>query len=186
MTSAEHFARDISMQMRGIHVLSWDNKSDLVRALLILRTALPNFPDSPTVVPTDETALRRFGLHLFEAADQPVSMRIFLVLQASSDIVGSWLNGWRRRLADPPGTLVVTRHADLMALYRSAPDLMSFAQSEIHEATGLLPLVTKQTLEQLSNALPAGWQEPLNSLPGSMPSKKDLTRWLKELRSGLE
>ena len=113
-------------------------------------------------------------------------MRIFLVPQASTEVIGAWLNGWRRRLADPPGTLIVIRHSDLMAFYRRAPDLMFFAQSEIHQSSGLLPLVTKDTFERMCNALPAVWQEAVSSLPGTMPSDVELTDWLEALRSNLD
>jgi hypothetical protein len=187
MTSAEHLARDLSMQSRGIHVLSWDNKADLVRALLIIRAAPESSLDSPTVVPTVQTDLQLLGLRLFEEPDDLASssMRVFIIPQASTEAIGTWLNGWRRRLADPPGTLIVIRQSDLMALYRRAPDLMSFAQSEIHESAGLLPLVTRETFDRVCNSLPAGWQEALNSLPGSTPSVAELSDWLSTLRSNI-
>jgi hypothetical protein len=182
MTSAEHLARELGIQSRGIHVLTWDNKADLVNALLIVKSAMSGFPHSPTLVPINQEQLQRFGLHLFEG-QQPTTMRVFLIPQAATESIGTWLNGWRRKLADPPGTLIVVRHSDLMGLYRRAPDLMSFAQSEVYEATGLLPLVSNHTLEHLGDSLPDGWREPLTSLPGRMPSKTELSKWVTKLRA---
>jgi hypothetical protein len=188
MSSAEYLAQDLRMQSRGIHVICWDDKADLVHALLVLQSAFTRFPETPTLLPTQQSDLQRFGLGLFENADKPTdsSMRILLIPQASTEATGAWLNGWRRRLSDPPGTLIVIRHTDLMALYRRAPDLMSFAQSEIHEASSLLPLVTRETLDRMREVFPDGWNEPLNSLPGSMPPKADILKWMKTLRSNLD
>jgi hypothetical protein len=188
MTSAEHLAHDFGLQSRGIHVLSWDDKTDLVRALSILRAALPTFSDSLTVMPTAQAELQQFGLCLFEGPfpSPDGAMRLLLVPQASVEVIGAWLNGWRRRLADPPGTLIVIRHSDLMPLYRRAPDLMSFAQSEVYEATGLLPLVTRQLCDRVRAQVPEGWKQPLDSLPGAMPSETELSNWLETLRSNVD
>jgi hypothetical protein len=45
MESAEHLARVLSLQTRGIQVLLWEHKTDLIRALAVLQAALPDFPD---------------------------------------------------------------------------------------------------------------------------------------------
>jgi hypothetical protein len=159
MASAEHLAYALSMQTRGIQVLLWEHKVDLIRALLVVRAAMPDFPDAPVVIPTEQSDLQRFSIDLFEESDQPRtgSRRILLIPQGSTGVIGTWLNGWRRRLADPPGTLLVVRRAEFVALYQRAPDLMSFAQSEVHAATGLLPLVEPGTLARISGRLPDGW-----------------------------
>src|SRR5262249_34658314 len=103
--------------------------------------------------------------------------------QASTNAVGAWLNGWRRRLADPPGTLLVIRRVDFVALYRRAPDLMSFAQSETHEVTGLLPILGQATIGRISERVPDAWYSPLDSLPGALPSDDEIADWIQRLRS---
>jgi hypothetical protein len=188
MPSAEHFARVLSLQSRGIHVLSWNHKLDLVRALLLLQATLPTFPDAPTLIPTDQVELQRFSLRLFEATEAPLGdkLRIFFIPQASTQAVGGWLNGWRQRLAEPPGTLLVIRHSDLVEFHRRAPDLMSFAESEIDDATILLPLVAQDTLEQMRDSLPDSWRGPLETLPGSMPSDDEIAAWITQLRANAD
>jgi hypothetical protein len=187
MESAEHLARVLSIQTRGIQVLLWEHKTDLLRALSVLQAALPDFPDAPILLPTAPVDLQKFSIGLFERREEPLSVprRIFLIPQASVEPAGPWLNGWRQRLADPPGTLFVVRRVDFVALYRRAPDLMSFAQSEIHEATGLLPLIARATLDRMSERLPAAWYEPLEALPGVTPTEDEIAAWIQRLQSQL-
>ena len=186
MASAEHLACVLGMQTRGIQVLLWEHKVDLIRALLVLRATMPDFPDAPVVIPTEQSDLQRFSIHLFEESERRPTgpRRILLVPQGSTGAIGSWLNGWRRRLAAPPGVLLVVRHAEFVALYQRAPDLMSFAQSEVHEATGLLPLVEPATSAKISERLPDAWYEPLDALPGRMPSNDAIGGWIQRLKSG--
>lgn len=184
MESAERLAL-LGIQTRGIQVLLWEHKTDLIRALLVLQAALPDFPDAPILLPTAHYALQRFSIRLFERPEEPPSAqrRILLIPQASTEAAGAWLNGWRRRLADPPGTLFIVRRVDFTALCRRAPDLMSFAKSEIHEATGLLPLISPETLDRVSERLPDAWYAPLESLPGVMPAAGEVTAWIQRLHS---
>ena len=185
MASAEHLAFLLSMQTRGVQVLLWEHKVDLIRALLVLQAAMPDFPDAPVVVPTGQSDLQRFSIDLFEESDrQPrVSRRILLIPQGSAGTIGTWLNGWRRRLAEPPGTLLVARRAEFAALCRRAPDLLSFAQSDVHEATGLLPLVEPGTLAKISQRLPDSWYGPLDALPGAMPTRDAIGDWVQQLKA---
>jgi hypothetical protein len=185
MESAEHLVRVLSIQTRGIHVLLWEHKTDLIRALVVLKAALSNFPDTPILLPTEQIELQRFSIGLFERPEEhtPGSRRILLIPQASTQAIGAWLNGWRRQLADPPGTLLVIRRVDFVALYRRAPDLMSFAQSETHEVTGLLPLLDQATIDRTSERLPDAWYEPLNALPGALPSNDEIAGWIQRLQS---
>jgi hypothetical protein len=186
MASAEHLAYVLSMQTRGVQVLLWEHKADLIRALLVLRAATRDFPDEPVVMPTEQPDLQRFSIRLFEESEQsPIGpRRILLIPQGSTGTIGTWLNGWRRRLADPPGTILVVRRAEFVALYQRAPDLMSFAQSEVHDATGLLPLVEPGTLARISGRLPDGWYGPLDALPGGTPSSDAIGGWVQRLKAG--
>jgi hypothetical protein len=183
MESAEHLARAFALKKHGIQVLLWENKTDLIRALLVLKAALADFPDSPVLLPIEQTDLQRFSIDLYEQAEQcsNASRRFLLIPQASTEPVGAWLNGWRRRLADPPGTVIVIRRSDYVALCRRAPDLMSFAQADVHESTGLLPLIDRATLERWPSQLPDAWYERLNFLPGEMPAKGESADWRKQL-----
>ena len=188
MESTEHLARVLSLQSRGVHVLLWEDKSDLVRALLVLRASFSRFPESLVLLPTADADLQKFSIQLFEdeGLEHLTAPRVFLVPQATTESLGAWLNGWRRRLADPPGTLLVVRRADFTLLFRRAPDLMSFAQSEVHEATGLLPLIRRDILERMPRQLEDAWTEPLNRLPGELPSDEEIAEWIDKLESHTE
>lgn len=180
MASAEQLATMIHLQSRGVHVLAWDNKRDLTRALLILRASLPEFPDSPVVLPTSLSALQSLGLNLFAngLGKAPQALRMLVIPQASPPSIASWLNGWRSVLAAPPGTLLIVRCADFIELHRRAPDLMSFVESEVYDATDMLPLVTPETLRSLDAHLPTCWNDALAALPGEALSDNQTRAWL--------
>ncbi|HVA49461.1 MAG TPA: hypothetical protein VNH11_24050 [Pirellulales bacterium] len=184
MESAEHLLRVLNLKNRGIQVLLWESKTDLVRALLVLKAALDGFPDVPVLLPSNQVALQRFSIELYENVDQsaPIPRRFLLVPQASAESVGAWLNGWRQRLAASPGTVVVIRRADYAALCRRAPDLMSFAHSDVHDATGLLPLLDCNAVGRLPDRLPSAWNEELHALPGEIPAPEDIADWNEQLK----
>jgi hypothetical protein len=180
MESAEHLIQSILLRNHGIQVLLWEYKTELVRALLLLKSVLTDFPDSPIYLPSEQAQLQQLSIHLYE--DPALKTRRFLLIpQASTDTVGTWLNGWRRRLSEAPGTVMVIRRADYGPLCRRAPDLMSFVNSEVHEAGGLLPLTNLKTLNMLTNRLPEAWYPSLQLLPGEMPEQNEITEWAKEL-----
>ena len=188
MESAEHLVRVLSLQARGVQVLIWEQKIDLMRAIVLLKAALPGFPDSPVLLPTEAAALLEFSIRLFEQAENatPVERRVILIPQGNTTVAGEWLNGWRRQLAQSPGTLIVIRRIDFNTLCRAAPDLMSFAQSDVHEVTELLPLVEKATLDHLTFRLSDLWYEALEALPGAMPSDEEIADWLSQLQSSAD
>lgn len=182
MESAEHLAQAILLRTHGIQVLLWEYKTDLVRALLLLKSVLTDFPDSPIYLPIEQSELQKLSIHLYEDAQLGVKKRWFILIpQASTDAVGAWLNGWRRRLSEEPGTVLVIRRADYGPLCRRAPDIMSFVNSEVHEAGGLLPLADRRTLSQLTDRLPHAWYTSLQMLPGDLPEQGEITEWTKEL-----
>lgn len=188
MESAESLALDLQLRNSGIQVLQWENKSDLVQALVILQAALQDFSQEPILLPTDKNGLQQMSLALSESStgERPTRRRFFLIPQGSSEIIGSWMNGWRSQLAEPPGTVLIIRHADFVSLLRRSPDLMSFAQSETHDATNLLPLVSAAILEKITLRLSSKWVECLGTLPGVMPSEKELTIWLQQLKQNVD
>lgn len=183
MESAEHLAQAFGVKNHGILVLLWESKTDLVRALLVLKAAIPGFPDAPILLPSQRSELERFSIDLYEQVepDATATRRFLLIPQASTESIGAWLNGWRQRLSDSPGTVVVIRRADFSALCRRAPDLVSFAHSDVHDATGLLPLLDRDTFGRLPTQLPGAWYERLNVLPGEMPMQLDVADWIGQL-----
>ena len=74
MESAEHLAQELRIQTRGIQVLLWEHKTDLLRALAVLQAALPNFPDVPILLPTAPADLQKFSIGLFERREEPLSV----------------------------------------------------------------------------------------------------------------
>jgi hypothetical protein len=188
MESAGHLAQSLRFQPRGIHVLLWEDKADLVRALIIVKAVLPEVK-TPIVLSPVSINLQKFSIRLFESEQESILLdapRIIIIPQASTEVVGAWLNGWRRRLAEAPGTLIVIRRADFTSLCLRAPDLMSFAQSDVHEATGLLPLIESEILENIPNQIPDDWKTALNALPGEIPSDDDIVRWIDRIRSNVD
>src|SRR5262249_32591060 len=141
--------------------------------------------------PTDRNSLMNFSIKLFDISEdsngptqsETRSRRVILVPQASTNAVSSWMNGWRRQLAVPPGTLIVIRRADYHLLFRRAPDLMSFAQSEVHEATELMPMLQNDVVSRVSANLTSAWIKALGELPGEMPKSGAIEAWIEKLRS---
>ena len=139
MSTAEKLAFSIYTERRGIHVLLWDDQNDLVRALLALFAGLDDLQTHALLVSDDASDLR--ALREMVETHMPISneeteperdpharqsqFRLLFIQQASSNAVGPWLNGWRRPLSDPPGSMLVIRHADFVAFQRDAPDIGS-------------------------------------------------------------
>lgn len=188
MANMEQLAFAMRLRPRGVRVLAWEHKPELVRALLLLQAGLDDFPKSPVVVPTEPLELQKFSLGLFETTSesQPPAVNVLIIPHAAIESLGGWLNGWRHRLSEPPGTLLVIRRADMTQLFRRAPDLMSFVQSDIFEATGMLPLISRPLMDGLRDKLPVEWQQPLVDLPGGMPTPAETSQWIKLLRANLE
>lgn len=158
MATAEQLAFSISIERRSVHVLLWDDKNDLVRALLALFAGLDIEVYSLIVSDRDEdlTALGRLvetripiaeyetdSTHVFNG----VATRLWLLFlaQASSTIVGPWLNGWRRPISEPPGSILVIRRADFDSFQRNAPDIASFVGARIFDASTMLSVFSRTT-----------------------------------------
>jgi len=198
MSTAERLAFSINEERRGVHVLLWDEQEDLVRALLILLAALEDdvvvhpllvSPEQDRIHALKEVVDTRCLLEEEREAEPPspdsLANRfwVLFVQQASSRIAGPWLNGWRRPLSEPPGTLLVIRHADFESFQRNAPDLASFAGPRLHNASTMLSLVSKDSCARLSASLPPQIEEVLRELPGTLPSRKEIAQWIEAVRS---
>ncbi|MEW6236093.1 MAG: hypothetical protein AB1656_11960 [Candidatus Omnitrophota bacterium] len=105
---------------------------------------------------------------------------IFFIQQATSKMIGPWLNGWRSQIASSPGTLLVIRHADFMDFQREAPDLASFFGSKNQDSASMLSLWNKETAQNIKINLPKELHDILIKLPGELPSKKEIEFWIKQ------
>lgn len=197
MSTAERLAFSINEERRGVHVLLWDEQDDLVRALLILLAALKDIVVHPLLVSpeqerilalkkvVDTRCLLEEERETEPASPDSVAHRFWILFlqQASSKIAGPWLNGWRRPLSEPPGTLLVIRHADFESFQRNAPDLASYAGPRLHNASTMLSIVSKDSCAHLSANVPAKIEEILRGLPGTLPSRKEIAQWIEAVRS---
>ncbi len=181
MATAEHLALSLQLETRGVHVLLWDDKDDLVRALLVLCAVLRETPLYPILVPTTGAGLLALGSTLGDDSSGAQRLSVLFVPQAASSIVGPWLNGMRRPLADPPGTLLVVRSADFESLQRAAPDLASFVGPRIYDASILLSMVSTETYGHIHQQLPDEMSAVLAELPGLPPPQDEIDSWLASL-----
>ncbi len=193
MATAEQFAKSILLEKRGIHVLLWNNQDDLVRSLLVMLAVLKDLPKYPLLLSSSKEASRLlrpiFELqstseekHLEEGSLLPVrnDLLIIFLQQATSHSIGPWLNGWRRALAEEPGSILVIRNADFSDFQRFAPDLASFFGPKIHDSATMLSIWREKTAKKIKSVLPYHFCTILDELPGQSPSKKEIDHWLKQ------
>jgi hypothetical protein len=174
-------------------VLLWDDQNDLVRALLGLLAALPYGWETHSLLVSDDEADLRALRHLVESRvrvfeeeggierdAKSLGDRFWLLFlpQACSFTVGPWLNGWRRPLSAPPGTMLVIRHADFDPFQRNAPDLASFVGSRIFDSSTMLSVFSKATHQRLKPRLPEDVQAVLTRLPGALPDERAIADWI--------
>ncbi|MFQ5640352.1 MAG: hypothetical protein ACE5IR_20425 [bacterium] len=191
MATSEHLADSILIERQGVHALVWDDKGDLIRALLILLEVIDKIPIKPFLlssVEESEKALRK----LFEI--QPVSandvylddaiktsrdeLLLIFLQQATNTTIGPLLNGWRSALAKPPGTLLVVRNADFTSFQREAPDLASFIGPKITDSSTILYIWSQKTAQKIQRQLPQTITNMLKKLPGEQPATKEISDWI--------
>ena len=135
MALVEQLAFSLREQGRGVHALLWDDMGDLIRVLLVTHAALGDIPLEPLLV-SGETMRRAELRDLIQArlADEirherredraddpdlpPHPLWILFLHQAASEAAGPQLNGWRRPLSEPRGTLLIVRNADFRDFQR--------------------------------------------------------------------
>jgi hypothetical protein len=193
MASAERMATSIRLENHGVFTLLWDAKEDLVRALLILNAALFDIPKRALLVaPGNESvsSLRslietRVVISVAkEEADEHATnapateLWLMFLQQASHQVVGPLLNGWRSSLRQPYGAVIIARHLDFERFQRAAPDLASFIGPRIHNASNFLSVFSDETRKHLKPTLPAEWIKILLELPGAMPSDEAVREWI--------
>lgn len=193
MSTAQYLANSILLERRGVHVVIWDDKGELVRALLVLLAAFDNVKIKPILLSSiteSEKELRK----LFEL--QPVKktaetgtweellnqsreeLLLLFIQQATSSTIGPLLNGWRSALAEPPGSLLVIRDADLMSFLREAPDLSSFIGPKIIDSSTILSIWSKETGKRIKADLPQSFSKIMKELPGEQPTRKEIRHWI--------
>jgi hypothetical protein len=194
MALVEQFAFSLREERRGVHALLWDDKGDLARVLLITRAALSDIPIETRLISGETIRLEEFGeLIRSRVAEQiqheepasgtgdpdlpPHPLWILFFQQAASQQAGPRLNGWRRPLAEPMGTLLVIRNADFRDFQRAAPDLASFIGPRIYDASRLMMVCSRETLSKLSRVLPEPFETILRQLPGTVPPAEELADW---------
>lgn len=196
MSTAEHLIFSLREESRGVHVLLWDDKEDLVRVLTVLRAGLPDVSMAPLLVSNAPDSTRAL-LSMVEgrlppldhSGDEPEPsppadprLWVLFLQQAVGQDVGHWLNGWRRPISEPRGTLFVIRHADYAAFQRTAPDLASYVGPRLFDSSGILLICTGEMAERIETALPEEFADILRSLPGEAPSPEELDGWVRMIR----
>jgi hypothetical protein len=185
MSTAQELAFSVREERRGIHVLLWDDQGDLVRALLIFRASLGAIPcEAMLLASTRDTDILRAHISARPAEEADEAGRAFWMIflqQASSGLIGPWLNGWRRPLSEPPGALLLIRHADFEPFQRAAPDLASYVGPRVYDAARMLSLASPDVISQIDLSLPGAILDILRQLPGLLPRADELDQWLRDL-----
>jgi hypothetical protein len=194
MSTVERLTFSLREEGRGVHALLWDDLGDLYRVLLVVHASLGDLAIRPFLVSGEATRLKelkdmiegelasRIEQERPEVTDDdsgPPAHALWAMFlqQAVGEHVGLRLNGWRRPLSEPMGTLLVVRNADFDAFQRSSPDLASFIGPRIYDASRLLMLCSRETLRNLEKSLPDPFEGILRHLPGTLPSAGELADW---------
>ena len=193
MALVEQLAFSLREEGHGVHALVWDDMGDLYRVLLITVAALGEMPTKPMLLSNEETIEELNDLiqgKLRQQIDQeggpeptgdssppPHPLWMFFLQQAVSRAVGPRLNGWRRPLSEPRGTLMIVRNADFRDFQRNSPDLASFIGPRIYDASRMMMVCSRETLGRLQRVLPEPFESILRQLPGRVPAAEELADW---------
>lgn len=192
MSTAECFATSILIEKQGVHILTWDNKGDLIRALIVILAVTSEIPIESLLLSSAEDSTKGLGPFLeiqpisgTLSVDRELRLRppreailLLFLQQAASTTIGPFLNGWRSALVEPPGTVLVIRTADLIAFQRNAPDLASFIGPRMVEASTMLSIWSQKAVEKLRPSLPAAVSAIVQNLPGDQPTEKEIEDWI--------
>ena len=177
MLKLEHLFFTASGQRSGINVIVWDDKQELVRCLIVVRALVSDHSITNVLVSTSDASIQKARELIEPRRSTESGDETFLTLfvqQASSSVVGPFLNGSRKPLADPPGSLIVVRAADLHDFIKAAPDLSSFVVFKIFNASEMLSSFDVQLVKRFSAELPDDLTLALIELPGEMPTAKEV------------
>lgn len=194
MATAEQLVQSIQFDGRGVHLLLWDDKGDLVRTFIVLIAAMREFPQQYLSLSSENESVPVLRA-LFDVPppleDAPLpdadslaprrkALLVLFLQQATSRSIGPWLNGWRTALAEPPGTLLVVRRADFTDFQRAAPDLISFVGPKTYDSGTMLSIWSEETAKKVNSTLPKDVGRILRELPGERPSGREIAEWIKE------
>lgn len=192
MNTAESFAKNLLLEGKGISILKWSDKPDLIRALLVLMAV---YKTKTKIIhmflSSEEEAYNEFK-NLFQLKPFPEdhapdenfieakrdSLLIVFLQQAVSKTIGPILNGWRSALAAPPGTVIVVRSADMNDLQGAAPDMTSFVGPKMADTSSFLSVWTLETQNSITNRLPKEMYGSLRELPGIFPKYNEIETWI--------
>jgi hypothetical protein len=194
MAIVEQLAFSLKEEGRGIHALLWDSLAELYHVLMITRAFLAETEIEPLLISTEPARIHELNDMIQRRLDDQIQREgehgqddgppcpphpiwALFIQQAASKQVGPRLNGWRRPLSEPNGTLLVVRNADFDDFQRSAPDLASFIGPRIYDASRLVVVCSKGTLSNLKKTLPEQFDQILRQLPGTAPTAIELADW---------
>lgn len=103
---------------------------------------------------------------------------MLFIQQANSREIGPRMNGWRKPLAEAPGSLLLIRHADFDTFQRHAPDLVSFVGPRIYSASNMLSIFSDKTYQNMDVDLFDPLPAILRHLPGEQPGKEGILEWI--------
>ena len=192
MSTAEYFANAVMLEGKGVHVITWEEKEDLVHTLLVFIAVFEGVNIKPILLKSTIRAekdlrsifeIRPISQIEYDSAQgeiAPTREEVLLMFldQAVSSSIGPLLNGWRSALAERPGTVVVVRSADFINFQRYAPDLASFIGPKIFDASTMLFLWRSETAKKIKSQLPDHISSVIDKLPGEYPSQKQIKEWI--------
>jgi hypothetical protein len=191
LSTAEFFSDSIISEGKGIHLVLWTEKEELIHALIIMLCKI-KYAFIPLLLDSTQDSTKRLNIQLSskptdfvfdpELEDivikRPNNLFYLFLQQATGSVFGPILNGWRSLLAEPPGTILFIRSADLTTFQRAAPDLSSFIGPKIFDTSTMLNIWSKLTAESIDKILPKNIWTILTALPGSLPSHEAIDEWL--------
>ncbi len=193
MKTAEYLAKSVLLEKKGIFVIIWEDKGELIRALIIILSVLRKMLIKPILLScVDEsvdTLKNIFDIQPFhdDIPDEDNSLKtvkdailILFLQQAASSTIGPWLNGWRSPLAEEPGTLLVIRSADFIDFQRNAPDLSGYVGPKIVDTSKILSIWDKTTDGNLKTSISDDIRVIMDELPGENPSEQEIQKWISQ------
>lgn len=181
MLKLEHLFFDPTNERSGVSVIIWGDKTELARCLVVVRALLSDQLIEDVLVSSDKASVQQ-ARELIERRRTEDSVNSpflsLFVQQATTEIIGPLLNGSRKPLADPPGSLLVLRSADFHNFLRSAPDLASFVVHRMFDSAELMSAFESELASKFSSQLPQPLNEILESLPGDSVSQSELDEWV--------